>query len=73
MSREYAALVSVSYYDLFQTIMRPQLPALPKINQKDIEKTMKTYRINEPQAKAILGALESQGFVLIQGFVRLLP
>jgi hypothetical protein len=28
---------------------------------------MEAYNVNEPQAKAILGAMESRGFALIQG------
>lgn len=28
---------------------------------------MKAYQVNEPQAKAILGSLKTQGFSLIQG------
>ncbi|KAF5382581.1 hypothetical protein D9615_002787 [Tricholomella constricta] len=67
VQREYASLVSVPYYDQFGTILQPRLANLPEINAKDIRDTMATYRVNEPQAKAILSALRSQGFVLIQG------
>ncbi|KAG5652968.1 hypothetical protein H0H81_002866 [Sphagnurus paluster] len=67
VQREYASLVSVPYYDQFATILQPRLPPLPEIKEKDIQETMATYGINEPQAKAILSAMRSQGFVLIQG------
>ncbi|RDB14553.1 putative ATP-dependent helicase C29A10.10c [Hypsizygus marmoreus] len=65
--REYAALVSLPYYDLFETIMRPQISNPPRTEPRDVQKTMATYRVNEPQAKAILSTLSSKGFVLIQG------
>lgn len=69
VQREYASLVSLPYFDLFNTIMRPRMPEIPKLDQKDIRETMTTYSVNEPQAKAILSTLRSEGFVLIQGYV----
>ncbi|KAG6830019.1 hypothetical protein H0H92_002547 [Tricholoma furcatifolium] len=65
--REYASLVAVPYYDHVQTILNPQLPNLAELKDKDIHEVMTTYRVNEPQAKAILSSLRSNGFVLIQG------
>jgi len=67
LHREYAALVSVAYYDLFETILRPRLLNVPKIERRDIERAMVRYSVNEPQATAILGSLQTEGFGLIQG------
>ena len=46
---------------------------MPKHSTSEIELAMKTYDVNEPQAKAILGALEVKGFALIQGYVHMIP
>ncbi|GLB38538.1 putative SEN1 N terminal [Lyophyllum shimeji] len=67
VQREYASLVSVPYYDLFKSIMQPHLPRPPDVKERDLRETMTTYRVNEPQAKAMLSTLRSEGFVLIQG------
>ncbi|KAG5732132.1 hypothetical protein E4T56_gene2153 [Termitomyces sp. T112] len=67
VQREYASLVAVPYYDQFSTILNPRLPNLSELREKDIHEIMATYRVNEPQAKAILTSLRSDGFVLIQG------
>jgi senataxin len=67
LHREYAALVSVAYYDLFETILRPRLSKASRIERRDIEQTMAKYSVNEPQATAILSSLQTDGFVLIQG------
>lgn len=69
VQREYASLVAVPYYDQFSTILNPCLPNLPELKEKDIREIMTTYRVNEPQAKAILASLRSDGFVLIQGYI----
>ncbi|KAK0201742.1 SEN1 N terminal-domain-containing protein [Desarmillaria ectypa] len=65
--REYSALVTLPYYDNVDTILRPQLAPPPSVDPKDIQRTMQTYRVNEPQAIAIESALKTEGFVLIQG------
>ena len=65
--REYAALMALPYYDLFATILRPQLAEKPAIDSRDVKQTMQKYNVNEPQAVAILSALQAIGFSLIQG------
>lgn len=40
---------------------------LPIMNDSEVQRTMKTYDVNEPQAKAILGSTRIEGFALIQG------
>ena len=69
MHREYAALLGLPYYDLFANVVNPQPIRLPAVPQIRIEATMKTYQVNEPQAHAIVGSLQSEGFSLIQGLV----
>ncbi|KAF8305662.1 hypothetical protein DL93DRAFT_2172485 [Clavulina sp. PMI_390] len=67
VNREYGALMGLQYYDLFGPVMHPQKRALIKSSQRDIRETMAAYKINEPQAQAILGSLATDGFSLIQG------
>lgn len=67
LHREYAALVSVAYYDLFEIILCPRLSKAARVNRRDVEQTMAKYNVNEPQATAILSSLQTDGFVLIQG------
>lgn len=67
VNREYGALMSAPYYDLFDEIARPSPAKLPRIAQHQIQRTMEAYKLNEPQATAILGSLDVEGFALIQG------
>lgn len=65
--REYAALMSLPYYDLCGTILSAKLnrPTVP--DSREVQRTMTVYNVNEPQAKAILYSLTADGFALIQG------
>lgn len=65
--REYAALVSLPYYDYVDMILQPRLSMPPQVDPKDIQNAMSKYGINEPQANAILSSLNMSGFSLIQG------
>ncbi|TCD66618.1 DEAD-box type RNA helicase [Steccherinum ochraceum] len=67
LHREYAALLGLPYYDLFDFIMRPDLAQPSRISSDELERTMSTYKLNEPQAKAILSSMNVEGFSLIQG------
>ncbi|KAJ3747263.1 AAA domain-containing protein [Lentinula detonsa] len=67
LHREYAALVAAQYYDFADRILRPYLALPVKVDTQDIKQMMDKYKVNEPQARAIVGALKSDGFVLIQG------
>jgi senataxin len=40
---------------------------LPMMNESEVRRTMSTYDVNEPQAKAIIGSTRIDGFALIQG------
>jgi hypothetical protein len=70
LHREYAALVALPYYDLYEKILQPQLSPIPNINPNDVDQTMTKYNVNKPQAIAILGSLQVDGFALIQGYVK---
>ncbi|KAG8934463.1 DEAD-box type RNA helicase [Tulasnella sp. 417] len=67
VNREYGALMSAPYYDLFDEIARPSPAKLPRIAPQQIQRAMQAYKVNEPQATAILGSLDVEGFALIQG------
>ncbi|KAK3826729.1 MAG: AAA domain-containing protein [Linnemannia gamsii] len=66
--REYAALVAMRYYELRDHILSPpdRPPAKPSL--ETVQKVMDVYKVNTPQAQAIVGAIEKPvGFTLIQG------
>lgn len=67
--REFGALAGFPYYErqLLQDVLSARAATMPKHSTSQIEHAMKSYDVNEPQAKAILGALEVKGFALIQG------
>ncbi|KAF9242609.1 SEN1 N terminal-domain-containing protein [Melanogaster broomeanus] len=67
LHREYGALIALPYYDAFQSIMQPRISGLPRLERRDIDEAMSTYRVNEPQAKVILSSLRAEGFSLVQG------
>ena len=62
--------MGLPYYDLCPVILRPKLPEPARTNPQEVSETMKAYNLNEPQATAILSALRTDGFSLIQGYVR---
>lgn len=61
--------MALPYYDLCPMILRPNLPPPARTNFNEVDQTMKLYSLNEPQANAILSALRTDGFSLIQGYV----
>ncbi|WWC87506.1 uncharacterized protein L201_002396 [Kwoniella dendrophila CBS 6074] len=67
--REFAALKGLPYYEstLLHDALAGRSAPMPKLALDDIEDAMKAYDVNEPQAKAILGATHVKGFALIQG------
>ena len=71
LHREYAALLSLQYNDLCDFILRPSLLKAPGVDAKDLRYTMDEFKVNEPQATAILKAINTEGFSLIQGLVML--
>ncbi|KIJ54640.1 hypothetical protein M422DRAFT_220966 [Sphaerobolus stellatus SS14] len=67
ISREFAALAALKHYDFFSLVLKPRLSPIPKFAPSQIERAMKTHQVNEPQAAAILGSMQTEGFSLIQG------
>jgi len=66
LHREYAALVALPYYDLADVILNPKL-VKAAIDKREVRVSMEKYGVNEPQAGAIVGAMNTEGFSLIQG------
>jgi senataxin len=71
LHREYGALLALQHYDCVDFILKPQLPKPPRLDHKELEVAMTKYNVNEPQARAIVSALRTDGFSLIQGSVEL--
>ncbi|KAJ3716910.1 SEN1 N terminal-domain-containing protein [Lentinula raphanica] len=67
LHREYAALVAAQHYDFADRILRPYLALPVTVDDQEVKRITEKYQVNEPQAKAIVNALQSDGFVLIQG------
>ncbi|WVF66821.1 hypothetical protein IAT40_001563 [Kwoniella sp. CBS 6097] len=67
--REFAALKGLPYYEpsLLQDILAGRSAMMPRLALDDIEDAIKSFDVNEPQAKAILGSMHVKGFALIQG------
>ena len=67
LEREYGALLSLKYYDLLDEILDGRPSPLMKPTGDQVEYTRSNYQVNEPQARAICAATNSEGFTLIQG------
>jgi senataxin len=57
----------MQYYDLREEILTAKPSQLVEPTEKQVETTRNVYKVNEPQAKAILSAVNNTGFTLIQG------
>ncbi len=68
LHREYAALMAMPHYDCADFIFKPHFPKPTPVDQKEVQLTMTKYNVNEPQARAIISALRTDGFSLIQGY-----
>ena len=71
LHREYGALLALPHDDCVDFILKPQLPKPPRLDHKEVEAAMTKYNVNEPQARAIVSALRTDGFTLIQGSVEI--
>lgn len=69
LNREYGALLALPHYDCVDFVLKPQLPKPPRLDPKEVEGAMTKYNVNEPQARAIVSALRTDGFTLVQGSV----
>lgn len=54
---------------MLEVILRPQLSDPVFVSSQEVQQAMNSYRLNEPQAKAIISAMKTDGFSLIQGQV----
>lgn len=72
MHREWASLKGMPYYDsILPAVLQGQSHPIVEASRHDVRDAMDAYAVNEPQARAILGAMsrKASGFVLIQGSV----
>lgn len=60
--------MALPYYDLVDDILVPPHHTKPDLDDGLLQRAMAAYRVNKPQAGAILSALSSKGFSLIQGY-----
>ncbi|SPO25746.1 related to SEN1 protein [Ustilago trichophora] len=67
LHREFAALMAAPYFDLFSDVIRARVAPKVTLTTDEVRKAMQGYQVNEPQARAILGSLATEGFSLIQG------
>lgn len=58
--------MALPYYDLADVIFNPKL-VKAAIDRREVQASMEKYGVNEPQAGAIVGAMKTEGFSLIQG------
>lgn len=67
--REFSALKGMPYYepDILDAILEAKPRDLPEVTDVTAQKAMDRYNVNEPQARAIIGAMRVEGFALIQG------
>jgi senataxin len=67
LEREYGALKGLMYYDLCNQIIRAK-PS-PKINysERQVQSYQDVWNLNTAQSQAVNGALDNEGFSLIQG------
>ncbi|SNX84511.1 related to SEN1 protein [Melanopsichium pennsylvanicum] len=67
LHREFAALMAAPYFDLFSDVIKARVAPKVTLTSDEVRKAMQGYQVNEPQARAILGSLATEGFSLIQG------
>ena len=69
LHREYSALAGLEFCDINYLIYKPSLSEPVTVSTQELQTAMKSYQVNEPQAKAILSSMSTKGFSLIQGCV----
>jgi senataxin len=62
-------LKGMPYYEpeILESILEAKPKDLPEVTSETARKAMAAYNVNEPQARAIIGAMRVKGFALIQG------
>lgn len=67
LEREYGALMALPYYDLSEEVIAAKPSRLMDYSHHELLPFIKTYDVNEAQAKAVKSALDNDAFTLIQG------
>jgi senataxin len=67
INREYAALMSLPYLSCLPKVMTSRVDKASSVDSSEIQRAMSTLNVNTPQATAIVSAMKTEGFVLIQG------
>ncbi|KAK7208424.1 SEN1 N terminal-domain-containing protein [Myxozyma melibiosi] len=67
IEREYSSLQGLPYYDLCDQILQARPANMVRAEGAKIKRAQQIYKVNAPQAGAIIGAMEATGFTLIQG------
>ncbi|KAF7197080.1 Helicase SEN1 [Pseudocercospora fuligena] len=67
LEREYGALKGLTYYDLCNQITRAKPSPKMNFSERQINSYRDCWNLNEAQSEAVNGALENEGFTLIQG------
>ena len=66
--REYHSIITMPKLGLLSEVLKPTRRGESVVSEKEVERVAKKFGVNEPQARAIAGAVEKKGgFVLIQG------
>ncbi len=64
--------MSIQYNEICNFIFNPILPKASDPEAREVRETMEAHKVNQPQAIAILKAMKTDGFTLIQGLEILL-
>ncbi|KAM3415534.1 Helicase SEN1 [Cercospora zeina] len=67
LEREYGALKGLLYYDLCNQIIRARPSQKINFSERQVGAFQDVYDLNRAQSEAVNGALENEGFSLIQG------
>ncbi|KPI36972.1 Helicase SEN1 [Cyphellophora attinorum] len=67
LEREYGALTALPYYDLVQEAITATPSPLLNYSSEEVQPLIRTYDVNEAQAKAVKSAVDNDGFTLVQG------
>ena len=65
--REYGALLGLPYFDLCDEITRGKISPMLEFQPARVDRISRNYTLNPAQSKAVLSAIENDGFSLIQG------
>ena len=59
--------MAAPYLSSFDRILNAKLDRTPYIDSSEVSQAMSTLKLNKPQATAVVSAMKTDGFVLIQG------